>query len=86
MVFFNFVQQSMVPVIAIGFSDLKKRIDSQDQQTQAHVLKILEMQTEAEAIERKHQLETTPKLREYKRRQAAIAHKLLQVCLFLLIA
>lgn len=69
----------MVPVLAIGFSDLKKRIDSQDQQTQAHLLKLSEMQTEAESIERKHQLETTPKLREYKRRQAAIAHKLLQV-------
>jgi nuclear pore complex protein Nup54 len=69
----------MVPVVAIGFSDLKKRIDSQEQQTQAHVLKISEMQVEADAIERKHQLETTPKLREYKRRQAAIAHKLLQV-------
>ena len=69
----------MVPVLATGFSDLKKRIDSQDQQTKAHLLKLSEMQSEAESIEQKHQLETTPKLREYKRRQAAIAHKLLQV-------
>ena len=69
----------MVPVLAVGFGDLKKRIESQESQTQLHSQKLTEMVAEADALDRKHHLVTLLKLKEYKRRQAAITHKVLQV-------
>jgi nuclear pore complex protein Nup54 len=74
----------MVPVLAVGFQDLKKRLDSQDAHTKAHKDKLAQIQTEMEDMERKHALTTLVHLGEYKRRHLALVHKVVQVCFFFL--
>ena len=69
----------MVPVLAIGFQDIKKRIDSQEMQTQAHKSKLNEMLLLIQDLERRHHLVTLIKVKEYKRRHTAILHKVLRL-------
>ncbi|TPX64484.1 hypothetical protein SpCBS45565_g05879 [Spizellomyces sp. 'palustris'] len=69
----------MVPVLAVGFGDIKKRIAQQDQAYQAHKSKLEEIKTQVEALQRKHYLDTLPKLEEYKRKQAVLVAKVLQL-------
>ncbi|KAJ3300365.1 hypothetical protein HK104_001328 [Borealophlyctis nickersoniae] len=71
--------QCLVPVLAVGFGDIKKRTELQEQQCQAHERKLKELSQQLEAIQRRHYLDTLVKLEEYKRRQAAIVHKTLQL-------
>ncbi|KND02834.1 uncharacterized protein SPPG_01914 [Spizellomyces punctatus DAOM BR117] len=69
----------MVPVLAVGFGDIKKRIAQQDQAYQAHKSKLEEIKTQVETLQRKHYLDTLPKLEEYKRKQAVLVAKVLQL-------
>ena len=69
----------MVPVLAVGFQDLKKRMESQELQTNAHKAKLEEIRSSIVELERHHYLVTLSKLKEYQRRQAAVVHKVLQV-------
>ncbi|KAI8835522.1 nucleoporin complex subunit 54-domain-containing protein [Chytridium lagenaria] len=64
----------MVPVLAVGFADIKKRIQQQDVVGEAHKAKLRELAAQLEKIERKHYLETTAKLEEYKRQHATLSH------------
>ncbi|ORY49622.1 hypothetical protein BCR33DRAFT_713943 [Rhizoclosmatium globosum] len=67
----------MVPVLAIGFEDLKKRISHQDQMSEMHKAKLTELAEMLNTIERKHYLETVVKLDEYKRRHVELTHRVL---------
>ena len=69
----------MVPVLATGFEDLKRRIESQEGQTGAHKGKLSDIQEDLQALERQHHLVTSVKLQEYKRRLTAVVHKVLRV-------
>ncbi|KAI8921694.1 nucleoporin complex subunit 54-domain-containing protein [Entophlyctis helioformis] len=65
----------MVPVAAVGFGDLKKRMEVQEKH-QAMQKDALEMMSaRVDAIQRKHYVDTVIKLEEYKRRQRQIVHK-----------
>ncbi|KAJ3007747.1 hypothetical protein HKX48_008957 [Thoreauomyces humboldtii] len=69
----------MVPVEAVGFRDIKKRVDMQDMAYRAHKDKLEEMRTKLIELQRTHFLETSAKLEEYKRRQAALIAKTLKL-------
>ncbi|KAJ3080147.1 hypothetical protein HK102_003266 [Quaeritorhiza haematococci] len=69
----------MVPVLAVGFDDIKKRMEEQDKQNAVHKFKLEEARIQLEKIQRKHHLDTTVKLDEYKRRHAELSHRVLQL-------
>ncbi|KAJ3329452.1 hypothetical protein HDU76_007887 [Blyttiomyces sp. JEL0837] len=70
---------SMVPVLAVGFEDLKKRISQQDSCTMVHRSKLEDISEQLDSIERKHHLETATKVEEFKRRHAELAHRVLKI-------
>ncbi|KAI8612109.1 nucleoporin complex subunit 54-domain-containing protein [Chytriomyces sp. MP71] len=69
----------MVPVLAVGFEDLKKRVSEQDAMSDMHKAKLEELAERLNAIERKHYLETTVKLEEYKRRHVELSQRVLSM-------
>ncbi|TPX58967.1 hypothetical protein PhCBS80983_g02794 [Powellomyces hirtus] len=69
----------MVPVVAVGFRDIKKRVDMQEQAYEAHKAKLEEMRNKLVELQRTHFLDTSAKLEEYKRRQAALVAKVLRL-------
>ncbi|KAI9355367.1 nucleoporin complex subunit 54-domain-containing protein [Zopfochytrium polystomum] len=69
----------MVPVLAVGFEDLKKRVNQQITTSQIHGTKLDELCAVLEKIEKKHYLETTSKLDEYKRRHVELSHRVLKI-------
>ncbi|KAJ3127382.1 hypothetical protein HK101_005585, partial [Irineochytrium annulatum] len=69
----------MVPVLAVGFEDIKKRIAQQDEANRAHRAKLEEIDSKLDSLERKHQLETTVKLDEFRRRHTELARRVLFV-------
>ncbi|KAI8816785.1 nucleoporin complex subunit 54-domain-containing protein [Fimicolochytrium jonesii] len=69
----------MVPVLAIGFRDIKKRMEMQDQAYEAHKAKLEEMGGKLAELQRTHFLDTSARLEEYKRRQAALVAKVLRL-------
>ncbi|KAI9324000.1 nucleoporin complex subunit 54-domain-containing protein [Obelidium mucronatum] len=69
----------MVPVLAIGFEDLKKRINHQEQMSNIHKGKLDELAEWLNTIERKHYLETVVKLEEYKRRHVELSQRVLSM-------
>ncbi|KAI8328704.1 nucleoporin complex subunit 54-domain-containing protein [Choanephora cucurbitarum] len=68
--------KTMVPALAIGFDDIKKRMDQQQRLSEAHNAKLDEIQILLKEIQRKSQLETTKKIEEYKRRHMQTAQRL----------
>ncbi|KAJ3030164.1 UNVERIFIED_CONTAM: hypothetical protein HDU68_009941 [Siphonaria sp. JEL0065] len=69
----------MVPVLAIGFEDLKKRIGHQEQMSNIHKAKLDELAEWLNTIERKHYIETVVKLEECKRRHVELSHRVLSM-------
>ncbi|KAJ3104948.1 hypothetical protein HDU97_008696 [Phlyctochytrium planicorne] len=69
----------MVPVLAVGFDDIKKRIKQQDLANESHRARLSDSIAQLEKIERKHYLETTVKLDEYKRRHTELAQRTLKL-------
>ncbi|KAI8812053.1 nucleoporin complex subunit 54-domain-containing protein [Cladochytrium replicatum] len=78
----------MVPALAVGFDDLKKRLQLQEEANQAHRLKLeasdfptysCEMTKKIQDMERAHHLETTIKLAERKRKYVQLAHTVIRL-------
>ncbi|KAJ3061139.1 hypothetical protein HDU98_002960 [Podochytrium sp. JEL0797] len=69
----------MVPVLAVGFEDLKKRIAHQDKMSELHKAKLEELANWTNTIERKHHLDTVIKLEEYKRRHVELSQRVLSM-------
>ena len=69
----------MVPVLAVGFADLQKRIQIQDQQYQIHQEKLKEISQQIDTLSKAHHGITLIKLNEYKRKQRQIVHRVLQL-------
>nr|KAJ3419979.1 hypothetical protein HK105_006268 [Polyrhizophydium stewartii] len=65
----------MVPVLAVGFGDLKKRMEIQEQQQRVHREKLELIASRVDALKSKHFVDTLVKIDEYKRRQRQIIHK-----------
>ncbi|KAJ2234265.1 Nucleoporin nup57 [Coemansia sp. RSA 1722] len=69
---------TLVPVVANGFDDLRKRVDSQSLQMQSYQERTAEVSDKLCAILQKHHSETTVRLTECRRRQAELSQRLLE--------
>ncbi|KAJ2610491.1 hypothetical protein H4S08_003586 [Coemansia sp. RSA 1365] len=69
---------TLVPVLASGFGDLRKRVDSQSLQMQSYQERTSEISAKLCNILQKHHSETTVRLAECRRRQADLSQRLLE--------
>ena len=69
----------MVPVLAVGFGDLKKRMEAQEQQIRIHKEKLELIASSVATLQSKHFVDTLARLEEYKRKQRQIVHKVYQL-------
>ncbi|KAJ2500589.1 Nucleoporin nup57 [Coemansia sp. RSA 1972] len=69
---------TLVPVLASGFDDLRKRVDSQSLQMQTYQERTSEVSEKLGKILQKHHSETTVRLAECRRRQADLSQRLLE--------
>jgi hypothetical protein len=70
---------SMVPALAVGFEDLKKRMESQNEMTELQRIKLNEIEAKMGEIMQFHMLQTASKVREFKRRHIQLAQRVLTV-------
>ncbi|KAJ1885940.1 Nucleoporin nup57, partial [Kickxella alabastrina] len=70
--------QTLVPVLANGFDDLRKRVDSQSLQMQSYQARTEEVSDKLCGILQKHHSGTTVRLSECRRRQAELSQRLLE--------
>ncbi|KAF9429757.1 hypothetical protein BGZ94_009589 [Podila epigama] len=70
-------KECMVPALAIGFEDLKKRMESQGEMTEIQRIKLDEIEAKMNNIMQFHQLQTASKVREFKRRHIQLAQRVL---------
>lgn len=76
--FFSFCS-SLVPVLAVGFDDILKRIEIQSKQVEIHQETLKETTERLAAVKRQYELGTLVKLEEHKRRHTDLAERLLRV-------
>ncbi|KAJ2808871.1 hypothetical protein H4R20_000564 [Coemansia guatemalensis] len=69
---------TLVPVLASGFEDLRKRVDSQSLQMQSYQERTSEVSAKLCDILQKHHSDTTVRLAECRRRQADLSQRLLE--------
>ncbi|KAJ3041561.1 hypothetical protein HDV00_009037 [Rhizophlyctis rosea] len=69
----------LVPVLALGFDDIKKRTEIQDRQCQAHANKLKELSTTLSTIRNKHYVETLRAIERAKFKHREIVQKTLQL-------
>ncbi|KAJ1840937.1 Nucleoporin nup57, partial [Coemansia sp. RSA 2703] len=70
--------RTLVPVLANGFEDLRKRVDSQSLQMQSYQERTAEVSDKLSGILQKHHSETSVRLSECRRRQAELSQRLLE--------
>ncbi|KAJ2358392.1 hypothetical protein GGF43_000841 [Coemansia sp. RSA 2618] len=68
----------LVPVLAHGFDDLRKRVDSQSLQMQSYQERTAEVAEKLGRVLQKHHSETHVRLSECRRRQADLSQRLLE--------
>ncbi|KAJ3184709.1 hypothetical protein HDU87_004113 [Geranomyces variabilis] len=71
--------ENLVPVIAVGYRDLQKRVNMQAQAHEMHRAKLEEMEEKLEYLQRKRFLNTSSKIEEYTRRQATLVARVLKI-------
>ncbi|KAJ1939402.1 Nucleoporin nup57 [Linderina macrospora] len=69
---------SLVPVVASGFDDLRKRVDSQSLQQQSYQERVTEISDKLRTILQKHHSGTSVRLADCRRRQADLGQRLLE--------
>ncbi|KAF9905349.1 hypothetical protein EC991_001714 [Linnemannia zychae] len=70
-------RECMVPALAVGFEDLKKRMESQNEMTEIQRIKLEEIEVKMNEIMQFHMLQTANKVREFKRRHIQLAQRVL---------
>ncbi|KAF9985645.1 hypothetical protein BGZ65_010287 [Modicella reniformis] len=70
-------RECMVPALAIGFEDLKKRMESQNDMTEMQRIKLDEIEVKMNEIMQFHLLQTAAKVREFKRRHIQLSQRVL---------
>lgn len=70
---------SCVPVLAVGFTDLEKRVKQQDEQVNAYRMRMHEINEKLVELSNRHDLHTTVKLLEMRERHAKLARRALQI-------
>ncbi|KAI9143074.1 nucleoporin complex subunit 54-domain-containing protein [Paraphysoderma sedebokerense] len=71
--------ECFVPALAVGFEDLKKRMEQQEQQCQIHKAKLAEITSQIRTLQDKQTLSTSTQLLEYKRTHQALSHRVLKL-------
>ncbi|KAG0004251.1 hypothetical protein BGZ79_009835 [Entomortierella chlamydospora] len=74
---FRICLHSMVPALAVGFEDLKKRMETQNDMTEMQRIKLNEIEVKMDEIMQFHLLQTATKVREFKRRHIQLAQRVL---------
>ncbi|KAJ3186349.1 hypothetical protein HDU85_007789 [Gaertneriomyces sp. JEL0708] len=69
----------MVPVLAVGFDDVKKRLEVQNRTYEAHKAELERMREQLQQLHTKHYLNTLTKVEEYRRRLTVLASKTVQL-------
>eukprot|EP00163_Fabomonas_tropica_P023310 TRINITY_DN40601_c0_g1_i1.p1 TRINITY_DN40601_c0_g1~~TRINITY_DN40601_c0_g1_i1.p1 ORF type:complete len:483 (+),score=115.89 TRINITY_DN40601_c0_g1_i1:224-1672(+) len=69
----------LIPVQAIGFSDLKVRIAKQDEQTNAHKNALASIEETLRDVRQRHKLHTVVKAQEYRQKHFEFGQRLLKV-------
>ncbi|KAI1312310.1 hypothetical protein EDD11_002964 [Mortierella claussenii] len=69
--------ECMVPALAVGFDDLKKRMETQNDMTELQRAKLDEIEVKMNEIMQFHLLQTATKVREFKRRHIQLAQRVL---------
>jgi nuclear pore complex protein Nup54 len=69
----------MIPVLAVGFKDLKIRIQEQDKMTAQQLSTLKDIELYIAQLHQKHNLDTTLKLEEYKRRHLELTRRVVRV-------
>ncbi|KAK3822933.1 MAG: nucleoporin complex subunit 54-domain-containing protein [Benniella sp.] len=70
-------RECMVPALAVGFEDLKKRMESQNEMTEIQRVKLDEIEGKMNEIMQFHLLQTAAKVREFKRRHIQLSQRVL---------
>ncbi|KAF9293558.1 hypothetical protein BGZ88_005217 [Linnemannia elongata] len=70
-------RECMVPALAVGFDDLKKRMEAQNDMTEMQRIKLEEIEAKMSQITQFHLLQTASKVREFKRRHIQLAQRVL---------
>ncbi|KAF9135622.1 hypothetical protein BGX30_011492 [Mortierella sp. GBA39] len=70
-------RECMVPALAVGFDDLKKRMEAQNDMTEMQRIKLEEIEAKMSQITQFHMLQTASKVREFKRRHIQLAQRVL---------
>ncbi|GAA5816248.1 hypothetical protein MFLAVUS_009774 [Mucor flavus] len=69
----------LVPVLAVGFDDILKRMEIQSKQVDLHQEKLKETRERLNTVQRQYALGTLVKLEEHKRRHTYLAQRLLRL-------
>ncbi|KAJ3836762.1 nucleoporin complex subunit 54-domain-containing protein [Lentinula raphanica] len=69
----------LVPVLAVGFEDLRGRVDAQVSQSAAQKEKLLELQQKLRTLSTNHSTLTVPRLQRYAALQTQLMHRLLRL-------
>ncbi|KAI8374006.1 nucleoporin complex subunit 54-domain-containing protein [Choanephora cucurbitarum] len=68
-----------VPVLAVGFDDILKRMEVQSKQVELHQEKLKETSERLQSVQRQYALGTLVKIEEHKRRHTDLTQRLLRV-------
>ena len=63
----------------MGFGDIQKRVNFQDNQTQAYEALLKKIQTKLSGLQRKHEVDTAVKILECKRKHLQLTHRVLKI-------
>ncbi|KAG2202062.1 hypothetical protein INT47_006254 [Mucor saturninus] len=77
--FLSLFHISLVPVLAVGFDDILKRIEIQSKQVEIHQETLKETANRLATVQRQYDLSTLVRLEEHKRRHANLAQRLLRL-------
>jgi nuclear pore complex protein Nup54 len=69
----------LVPVVAIGFDDLRQRVEAQSQQAASHQEKLKELKTRIEGLAQRHAISNSSRLSRASTTQTQITHRLLKL-------
>ncbi|KAJ8659850.1 hypothetical protein O0I10_004443 [Lichtheimia ornata] len=69
----------LVPALAVGFDDVKKRMEAQERQAGAHLATLKEIQDKIKKLKGADAQSTANKLDEYKRRQMDLTQRVIKI-------
>lgn len=69
----------LVPVLAVGFDDLQKRVDAQTRQATSHQEKLQELRKRIGVLAQRHELSNTSRLHRASAQQVQLTHRLLRL-------